>query len=96
MAMIELQKLHINQGMKFLEVQLMTGGIIDPRSGFRKPIDQALREGLISKYIKEEIESEPDELKFKIEGQYSSQKRVFNAWNSSYDMLCSVNLLKVL
>ena len=75
MAMIELQKLHINQGMKFLEVQLMTGGIIDPRSGFRKPIDQALREGLISKYIKEEIESEPDELKFKIEGQYPSRKK---------------------
>merc|ERR1712176_722101 len=67
--MIELQKLPVAQGMKYLEAQLCSGGIIDPRSGFRRLTDQSLRKGLVTKTIIEEIECFPEELKFKIEGR---------------------------
>jgi hypothetical protein len=55
--------------MKYLEAQLCTGGIIDPRLSFRRPICKAVPYGLISKTIVEEIECHSDDLKFDVNGK---------------------------
>lgn len=81
MAMIELQKLSVTQGMKYLESQICTGGIIDPRCGFRRPLAQAITHGLISRTVREEIECHPEELKFNIEGEKMTLTNLFEPEN---------------
>jgi len=66
MSMIELQKIPLAQGLKYLEAQICTGGVIDPRTGFRRPVRQAIENGLISRTIRDKIEGHSELLKMKV------------------------------
>ena len=52
-----------NHGMRCLEAQLATGGLVDPKVGHRVPLETAKKRGLIDERIYSMIENRSEELK---------------------------------
>ena len=52
---ISLRRVDFNDGVSVLETQVLTGGIIDPNTGFRFEPDLAVKRNLVSKVFIDEL-----------------------------------------